>query len=186
MRLSMPTTPHQPAGDPGFDDPRDMLLACHEKVAHFSRLTLRLQSHLASKGADNEAIEAANRTLRYFRIAAPLHHDDEQRDLFPALLGLEEEALDPASIAALHADIAQLECEHLQLDQMWSEIDPWLDSVARGQALAPPIDLSAFVDLYHAHMQREQERVFPFTSRLSTTRRKQVCLHMAQRRGLAI
>lgn len=184
----MPDIPDatEPSGDPGFDDPRDMLLACHEKVAHFSRLTLRLQAHLASNGADHDAIEAANRILRYFRIAAPLHHDDEERDLFPALLGLKEEGLDPASTAALYADIAQLECEHLQLDQMWSEISPWLDSVASGQTLMPPVDLTAFVDLYHAHMQCEQNRVFPLTSRLSATRRKQVCQHMARRRGLTI
>lgn len=171
--------------DPGFEDPRDMLLACHEKVARFTNLARKLQAHIERNGADQDAGEAARRVLRYFRIAAPLHHQDEELDLFPALLDLEKTGLDQATAIALRADIDQLEREHQQLEHIWRQIEPWLDSVAAGQTLMTSADLNAFVELYDAHMQREQDRVFPLTSRLSAERRKQVCIRMAQRRGLA-
>ena len=115
-----------------------------------------------------------------------MHHQDEELDLFPALLNLEKTGLDHATAIALRADIDQLEREHQQLEHIWLEIEPWLDSVAAGQTLVTSADLNAFVELYDAHMQREQERVFPHTSRLSAERRKQVCIRMAQRRGLTI
>lgn len=190
------------AGDPGFEDPTELLLACHDKVRHFTRLTVKLQSRLASlcgqqqtrtggssaeaAVVQQDAMEAASRILRYFRIAAPLHHQDEEQDLFPALLQLDRSCLVREKEQDLQADISQLQAEHPQLEQIWSQIEPWLESVAQGQMLPTFAPLDSFVELYDAHMQREQDKVFPLTSLLSAPRRRQICARMAQRRGLSI
>ena len=46
----------------------------------------RLVPHVAAHGVDRAASEAAQAVLRYFDLAAPDHHADEEQDLFPALL----------------------------------------------------------------------------------------------------
>lgn len=46
---------------------------------------------------DVQAQAAAAQILRYFNVAAPLHHQDEDEDLFPALLALHQPALSEAS-----------------------------------------------------------------------------------------
>ena len=55
----------------------EMLMACHEKVRHFAKLADRIAAHITEHGADPQAREAAKSVMRYFDIAAPLHHADE-------------------------------------------------------------------------------------------------------------
>ena len=70
----------------GFDQPFEMLGACHERVQRTLDLLQRLQTYLAEQGVDDSARQAARDVLRYFDIAAPLHHQDEERHVFPPLL----------------------------------------------------------------------------------------------------
>ena len=42
----------------GFDQPFEMLLACHQRVDRMLRLLQRLAPHLATHGADAEAVRA--------------------------------------------------------------------------------------------------------------------------------
>ncbi|MCB1958559.1 MAG: hemerythrin domain-containing protein, partial [Rhodocyclaceae bacterium] len=78
------STPLMPTPGAGFDQPFELLSACHDRVQRSLDLLRRLQDHLAIHGADGQAQDAARDVLRYFDIAAPLHHDDEERHIFPA------------------------------------------------------------------------------------------------------
>lgn len=159
---------------PQFDDPIELLLACHEKVRRFARLAVRLRDHVSQAGPDAQAQDAAQSILRYFNMAAPLHHDDEEQDLFPALLTLNE----PLLGAAIHA----LNDEHGALARRWQDLQPWLQSIASGQAHDAPESVDAFAQAYTLHAQREEDEVYPFASRLAPEQRRSLGAAMAARR----
>ena len=85
----------------GFDQPFEMLAACHERAARMLDLLARLLPHLASQGCDEQARQAARDVMRYFDLAGPAHHEDEERHVFPLL----QASPDPAA-QALVATIA--------------------------------------------------------------------------------
>lgn len=165
--------PLQPVA-PSIDDPIELLVACHDKVRRFAGLTLRLRDHLAAKGPDNQAQEAARSILRYFSIAAPLHHDDEEVDLFPALRQL--------AINDLNQHMAQLEAEHTELAALWQGLQAWLNATAEGQTHPSPDTVEAFAQRYQAHAQREEDQVYPFASRLTDAQIGLISAAMVARR----
>jgi hemerythrin-like domain-containing protein len=159
--VDMPSSAQRPQPvSPRIDDPMALLRACHDKVRHFTRLAQRLQAHVQTKGVDQQAQEAAQAVRRYFMLAAPLHHADEDENLFVALraLGLPE----------LNARIDSLQAEHDALGTRWQAILPWLDQVAAGQAPSGPApDVDGFAQSYRAHAQAEEDEVYPSAQRLS-------------------
>ncbi len=142
---------------PHIDDPVELLLACHEKVRKFSQLAVRLRDHLAKSvppvQPDQQAREAAQSILRYFNVAAPLHHDDEEQDLFPALRAL--------ALPSLNGVMNALQAEHQSLARLWQALQPWLRDIAEGRAHPAPIEVDEFARAYPAHAQREDEEVYP-------------------------
>lgn len=168
--------PLQPIA-PRIDDPIELLVACHDKVRRFAGLTLRLRDHLATKGPDQQAQEAAQAILRYFNIAAPLHHNDEEVDLFPALRQL--------ATAELDRHMAELEAEHSELASLWQSLDAWLTATAAGQPYPAPDGVDAFAQRYEAHAQREEDTVYPFASRLTAEQIGRISAAMVARRTAA-
>lgn len=160
---------------PGFDDPLALLLACHDKIRHFARLSLRLEDHVRRHGADQAAMTTALAILRYFDVAAPLHHADEEEDLFPALRNLGDSEVD--------AQIASLEIEHADLLTLWLPVRGWMQLIAAGRAHPAPSALPAFARLYPAHADREERRIFAAARRLPPERLQALGHAMAARRG---
>lgn len=160
---------------PSFDSPVDMLTACHDKIRHFAALCDRLARHTAQHGADEQASTAAAAILRYFTVAAPLHHADEEEDLFPALQALGDDTLTSAMRALVD--------DHGQLDVLWAQASPWLEAVRQGTASMAPDALAQFASHYVQHAAREEREIFPFASRLSSQTLRDIGRRMAQRRG---
>ncbi len=160
---------------PGFDDPIALLLACHDKVRHFASLAPRIAQHLAEHGADLEAAQAATNVLRYFERAAPLHHADEEDDLFPALRQLGE--------LELNHSLDTLQAEHALLNALWLAVRPWLDAVTRQQWLPSPAELGDFAQRYPAHADQEEALVYGAASKLSAETLQRLGAAMSQRRG---
>lgn len=171
-----PPTVLQPLA-PHIEDPIELLLACHDKVRRFSALALRLRDHVqqAQGEVDAQAREAAAAILRYFEIAAPLHHQDEENDLFPAL---RLAASDPA----LHDAITALQAEHEALNQAWRSLAPWLEALSQGQRFPAPDSVSEFASRQAAHAQREETQVYPFAAHLSPQQIKSIASAMVKRR----
>lgn len=69
----------------GFDEPFEMLDACHDRLRRSLELLERLQRYLLTHAVDEQARQAALDALRYFTVAAPLHHEDEERHVVPLL-----------------------------------------------------------------------------------------------------
>lgn len=164
-RVPLSPTSHRPprlpeAVSPRIDDPMALLRACHEKVIRFTTLAQRLQAHVRDHGVDAQAQEAAQAVLRYFTLAAPLHHADEDEDLFVVLRGLGN--------AALTARIDALQAEHDTLGALWADIRPWLEAIARGHIpTLPEPDVEGFAVRYREHAHAEETEVYPHAAALS-------------------
>lgn len=162
---------------PRIDDPLELLRACHDKIRRFTTLTLRLRDHVIDHGADAQAQEAAQSILRYFEVAAPLHHDDEEQDLFPALRVI--------GGAELSDHMDALEAEHLTLSALWQQLKPWLQATSAGQPMACPEAAQAFALRYQAHAQREEDDIYPAASALDEATLGRISAAMVARRTQA-
>ena len=167
---------------PGFEDPVEILNSCHEKVRHFASLTIRLRDYLQKVGVDTTASEAATRIRRYFNVAAALHHQDEELDLFPALLALKEGVISQAAKDTLSQAIASLAREHGTLGDAWSQIDRWLESVEAGQVAPGPACVDLFAHAYTRHADREENEIYPFARYLHQSEIQRIGMNMVKRR----
>ena len=112
----------------GFEQPFEMLQACHERVQRMLSLLQRLQDYLHDKPCDDMARQAARDVLRYFDIAAPLHHEDEELHVFPPLL-----AQGSPMVVAL---VQQLQADHAAMAADWAQARVPLQALAEGQLMA--------------------------------------------------
>lgn len=172
-------TPH----GAGFDSPIELLEACHEKVRRFAKLAQRIAQHIEKTGIDRKAQEAAESVLRYFTIAAPLHHQDEEDDLFPALKNLTMETLGEEQFKKLNITIQELESEHDALGLLWSEIEKWLHNIMANKPCTAPKSLDEFAAKYIDHADREEQSIYPHAQLLSHDTLRIIGVKMSERRG---
>lgn len=146
------------------EEPLEMLEACHGRVRAFTETLRKLAPHVQQRGADTEAAQAAGNILRYFDMAAPKHHQDEEVDLFPLLLAT---APDDAELAA---QIAVLRAEHLLMADMWLKLRELLLMVQEGRSADLLADdlANRFADMYQRHAASEEAGVFAAAQRLLT------------------
>lgn len=166
----------------GFEAPLEMLAACHGRVQHQCETLLRLVAHLRSHGSDRPAQEAARAVMRYFDTAARHHHEDEEQDLFPALL----ESMAGSDAVCLHELTASLCSDHRLLEQRWAVLRHRLHQVAEGDSSTlEDDDVPGFVQLYAQHIAREQAELLPMAARLlSNVELDRIGLAMRTRRGV--
>ncbi len=138
----------------GFDDPLEMLLACHRRIEKQLETLKRLRAHLEAKGVDPEASTAAQSVLRYFGKSAVDHHQDEEHDVFPLLerrMGASGDALRFRTLRA------RLESDHRELEAAWHRLKKPLEGVAEGLMRAlPEADVHAFAGAYASHILAEE------------------------------
>lgn len=147
---------HSPAAS--FERPHDMLLACHERVQRSLDLLGRLVEHIDRHGHDASSRSAAQDVLRYFTLAAPLHHQDEELHLFPALMAQGE----PQLVAA----VQRLQHDHAAMERLWSAVKTVLDQWKEPETTALPSEaersaIAAFRAIYPEHIALEEGTVFP-------------------------
>ena len=166
----------------GFDAPLELLQACHGRIEQQCATLEKLIAHVVRHGADAAAAQAAAGILKYFRQAAPLHHRDEEENLFPRLLArLDGEHAALADLAAL------LETQHRALDDLWARLEGVLDLLAQGRSAALPADLAVeFIARNRQHMDLENSCILPAARRLLTAADlDELGQAMRARRGLA-
>lgn len=161
----------------------EMLVACHERVQRSLDLMARLQQHLLTTGCDEHARSAARDVLRYFDLAAPLHHQDEELHVFPALLAGPD--------ATLRQLAGELIDDHRRMETAWAAARAVLVAVERGAtgalhlSAAQTAALVAFTGLYAKHIVREEGLAYPGAlAQLSTTDLQLMSQDMMARRGV--
>jgi hemerythrin-like domain-containing protein len=175
--MSSPLTLHA-APAAGFDQPFEMLEACHERVQRMLKLLERLAEHLPVHGCDAQAADAARDVMRYFDTAAPAHHEDEERHVLPLLRAAGDEAF-----------AAQIEQEHHELHRQWAALRRTLAEVAAGTWVsAGPADFipwQQYAALYRAHAAAEEAIAFPAArAALDADAQRAMGREMAGRRGV--
>jgi len=165
----------------GFEEPFEMLEACHERIHRMLVLLARLRAHLAVHGADSQAQQAARDVLRYFDQAAPQHHRDEELHVFPPLLALGDERVSQV--------VARLRHDHVQMEVRWKAARAVLAAIADGSLIA--LDdthhgvLDAFASLYGGHIEAEESIAYPRAVQIIGARQLHAMSRdMMARRGL--
>ena len=164
----------------GFEQPFEMLEACHERVQRSLALLQRLVDHVDRNGHDADSRSAARDVLRYFDIAGPHHHEDEERHVFPPL----QQHAD----ALVRDAVVQLQADHVQMHDQWQRLRAvlltWRDAEA-----PPPISaaeralVNDFVTAYERHIPLEESVVYPAARPLFDERALQtIGAEMAARR----
>ena len=182
--LTSITMPGHRAPAAGFEAPFEMLGACHGRVERMLRLLANLQQHVQAQGWDESVASAARDVMRYFDLAAPLHHEDEERHVFPPLL--------KGGDAALRRLVQRLQQDHRDMEAAWVAARGVLASVVQ----VPPREwahfspqetatLTGFAGLYDRHLRDEDGLVYPAAlAGLSPAELRAMSADMMRRRGL--
>ncbi|HUH61085.1 MAG TPA: hemerythrin domain-containing protein [Candidimonas sp.] len=174
---------------PGFPDPAastevplEMLASCHLRIQKMCATLGRLAAYLPAHGSDDQARQAAARIKRYFDTAAPLHHADEEADLFPALL----ESMAGSDAVCIREMIEHLTSQHRILEAAWARLRDPLELIAAGQsATLPPDGVALFTETYEQHLNYEEDELLPMAARLlAQADLTRIGLAMRARRGL--
>ena len=165
---------------PGYEQPFGMLHACHERVHRTLALLARLREHVERHGPDDQARQAARDVLRYFDLAAPQHHLDEELHVLPRL----ESSGSPGLVRLA----AQLREDHRRMEAGWARARPLLHALADGQAtplLAAHETLADFAGLYQRHIAAEESAAFPGAqATMDTASLQAMSEDMMRRRGV--
>jgi hemerythrin-like domain-containing protein len=144
---------------PSFDNPLEMLLACHGKIQSQCATLHKLLQHLSSQGCDAQAQQAAQAILRYFDTAGQNHHDDEEQDLFPCLLAIPN--------TEVHELIARLLDDHKVLNAAWQQLRPLLLGIAEDRAAELDIkSVEHFITVHDHHISLENMQLLPLAAKL--------------------
>ena len=113
--------------EPSFDDPLEMLHACHGRILSQCETLRKLKIHVNSNGCDQQSQQASQTILRFFDTAGKFHHQDEEEDLFPALLKSAD-----ADKSNLESLLKQLLQDHIEMLAAWGALRPALLQLSQG------------------------------------------------------
>ena len=153
--------PHAPA----LDEPLEMLEACHERIEAQLKTLERLSAYLPDHGADVRARQAASAILRYFELAGPNHHEDEERDLFPVLLdraGVDDRTVVEALVSDLLADHLKMAAA---VGAVYEQLIPIVDGA--GDVL-DRASVQLMTSLYRQHIEKENRYLLALSRKLLT------------------
>jgi hemerythrin-like domain-containing protein len=130
----------------------------HSDVVVALRRLEKLVDRLEQLGeVDEVARSTASDLCEFFNSTARLHHEDEERVVFPPLLA--------GSDAELVQHVQRLQQDHGWLEQDWLEMEPTLRTIAEGFAWHEPALLremaGVFCALYIEHIALEESIVYP-------------------------
>lgn len=168
---------------PDFDQPIAVLKHCHDRIRKQIRTLHNLVRHTPKSGQDLDMQQAAQAVLRYFNIAAPLHHADEENDLLPML----QSTAEGEDANLLESLLPGIMSEHQHMDAAWSELDLQLQEIASGASHElSEASVARFAEMYAAHMEKEETQIAPMAKRLfSAAQMLQLGNAMRARRGVA-
>ncbi|MGD0156839.1 MAG: hemerythrin domain-containing protein [Terracidiphilus sp.] len=150
--------------DSGFDDPIGMLTDCHRRIEHFLNILCVVAGRARNRALSREEVEAIHAALQYFRVGGQRHTADEEESLFPRLrAGSANSALE--EIQGLENDHETANGLHTVVESLYLKwiSDGSLDEVDAQQLAS---NTERLKELYAAHIQVEEQRVFPQAARL--------------------
>jgi hemerythrin-like domain-containing protein len=111
-----------------------------------------------------EACSIAERTRQFFSDVVLTHHQEEERELFTAVMA---SASGSEELEQVRAIITRLTAEHRELERCWAGIEPPLKKLARGELAR--VDAQAIDQLtagYKAHAEYEEQHFLPLAEKI--------------------
>ncbi len=159
----------------------EFLDATHRRIDQHLKRLRQLVDRIATDGLDHASQEQAREVLEYFNNEARQHHLDEEKHIFPVLLG----SADPEVVQAAH----RLTQDHGWLEENWLYMAPSIDAAADGSTWFDTTELGHALDVFEAlyadHMLLEESLAYPQArKRLAQLDTTGMGREMAQRRSL--
>jgi iron-sulfur cluster repair protein YtfE (RIC family) len=157
----------------------DLLVGCHQRIRHFTSVATKL-AH-AQAATHDEIRSAAEAVYRYYSVSLPLHEADEEDSLRPRLDMAADERVQHA-LAAMHD-------QHMAIDDLLERLLPLLRMAGNNPATLADAGgemcsiTSALTEMFRAHLQLEEEVIFPAIDRcLTEDARAELVTEMRNRR----
>ncbi len=100
-------------------------------------------------------------SLDFFDHVVYAHHQEEERDLFPAVLASAKPGDEHEQVSAM---VDQLTREHRQIESAWEKLKPHVKAIAKGHDTAlDNAALAALVTHYREHAQFEERQFLPLS-----------------------
>lgn len=171
---------HESAPLPDTGDPIGGFARCHLAITGQLDALAELPA-LADAGARARRIAVG--LLAFFDEAIQPHHEEEERDLIPAVRQSAEPGEEARHVAAI-AD--RLVAEHRRLEAQWKKLRPVLKLVAAGKdGRLDPREVDALVAGYRAHAAFEESEFLPLAETILGRKSRDLAalglsLHMRQ------
>lgn len=143
------------------DTPLQDFSTCHAGFVAILQASLGLPEMLAAAARSRTC---AADMLKMFRNSVLAHHDDEERDLFPAVLRIAQPGEEAERARAM---VTQLVREHREIAQVWKQLEPTVQAVANGYL--PQLDVALLNELvarFNEHVRSEEVEFLPFAQRV--------------------
>lgn len=150
-----------PSTWPAPDAPIISFSKCHESILTrleaFGGLPALLESAARAR-------EVAAQTARFFRDVVYEHHQEEERELFPAVLASAQAGEERQRVQAI---VDRLTREHRQVEAAFVHLEPGLKNAAKGHATAlEGEEVAALVTQYEAHARYEEQEFLPLSQQI--------------------
>jgi hemerythrin-like domain-containing protein len=107
------------------------------------------------------ARDIAERAIDFFQAAIFEHHQDEERELFPAVI---RDCQKGEELDRVQAMVHRLTEEHRSLEKLWKTLEPGLKRVAQGKSTdLQAHDIQLLVTQYAAHARYEEQEFLPLS-----------------------
>lgn len=157
-----------------WNEPIEMLYACHGKVKRFCHQLSILPGYLEKNGVNQAVLNDVKIILQYFNQAAPLHHDDEEKDFFPALM---------SKMPEIQSQVEELERQHIDLHENWRLLSEQLEALISQESVSvDPVLIQRFILGYDKHILIEEPLFELGKEHLTETELNEIGQVMSKRR----
>lgn len=135
-------------------------------IQDFSQCHAGILTHLNALDELPALLEPAARarriaadTVKFFREVVFEHHQEEEKDLFPAVIASAAKGAERDKVEQIVAALTQ---EHRSVEAAWQKLEPKLKAVAKGHdADVPAGEIESLVKTYLAHARYEEQEFLP-------------------------
>ena len=111
-----------------------------------------------------QARQIAAATLTFFRAAVFEHHQEEEKELFPAVLSSAAEGAEHDRVLSITNRLTR---EHRDIETDWKHLEPALKKIAKGAEVALDTqNISELIRLYRAHAAYEEKEFLPLSQEI--------------------
>ncbi len=166
-----------PAAD--FTDAIEVIRCYHDSFLTQGFKLLKLVAEIKSQGLSEERAFRLAKCYVFYQRANLLHHQDEEKALFPAVVGRD---------LMLDGMLERLTLDHIEIEEAWQVLTLDLKEILEKHRVPEAVTDKAarFEQLQREHLMRENADFLPRVEKLlATGKRLEAAAAMARMRGLS-